>query len=171
MHPKVSKWLEQSSKLLRARITKIAKSDRQFEDELELRRTCIDTSEVLFPSVTNTSIEGVYQIIGANSDSAEQGYFGTLSLKFSENKIHATWLIEGEDTQSGYGILLNNILSIQFVYEQENKEYFGVVSYEFLTNSVISGIWVEEHSDEIGVEFGRKLPIETIDPLKYFGFN
>ena len=171
MHPKVSKWLAQSSKFLRSRITKDNIDNRQFEEELELRRTCIETSEMLFPSVTNESIQGVYQIVGANSENAEQGYFGTLTLKFSDNKIHATWLIEGEDIQSGYGILFNNILSIQFVYEQDKKEYFGVVSYEFISQSILSGVWIEEFSDETGVEFGRKLPVQTVDPLGYFGFN
>lgn len=169
VHPKLSRWLSISENLLNSRIS--SSISNQFSEELELRRALVANSDVLYPSVDTNSIQGAYQIIGANSENSEQGYFGVLTLVEADNRIYATWLIEGEDTQTGFGLLLNNILSIHFVYEQDGKDYVGIVTYEFITNNVLSGNWVEEGTNTIGVEFARKLPIQREDPLGYFGFN
>tara|TARA_B100000809_G_scaffold266664_1_gene330579 strand:- start:4751 stop:5266 length:516 start_codon:yes stop_codon:yes gene_type:complete len=171
MHPKISKWLSISTRLLQARISSDTENSTQFMEELNLRRETISNTHELLSAVTNKSIEGTYQIIGANSENAEQGYFGILTLKYDDNKIFATWLIEGEDTQTGFGLFVNKILSINFVYQQDGVEYTGLVSYEFLSEKILSGIWVEMGSDEIGVEYGRKLPVKREDPLKHFSFN
>lgn len=171
MHLKISKWLSISTRLLQARISSDTVKAKQFIEELNLRREVVETSNVLFPSVNSKSIEGTYQVIGANSENEEQGYLGVLTLVEEDNRIFATWLIEGQDTQSGFGLLLNNVLSINFVYEQDGTEYTGLVTYEFLSNDILSGIWVEEGTNTTGVEFGRKLHVQIEDPLKYFGIN
>lgn len=171
MDSKLSNWLSVSTRLLQARISSDSKKEKQFIEELNLRRETVSDSLDLFLMLTPESIEGVYQVIGANSENAEQGYLGVLTLKYDDSKIFATWLIEGEDTQTGFGLLLNNILSINFVYEQDDIEYTGLVSYEFLSDKIISGKWVEEGTDQVGIELGRKLAVETTGPLKYFSFN
>ncbi len=57
------------------------------------------------------------------------------------------------------------------MYNQDNVEYTGLVSYEFLSDAIVLGQWIEEGTDQTGIELGRKLPIETVDSLKCFGFN
>jgi hypothetical protein len=171
MDLKKSNWLSFSTKLLQTRISYDSKNTNQFITELNLRREAVSEAPEKFTVDFQESIEGVYQVLGANSENEEDGYFGILTLKYDENRIFATWLIEGEDTQTGFGLLSNNILSLSFVYTQDNVEYTGLVSYEFLSKNIISGRWVEEGSDQMGVEFGRKLPLEPRDPLKFFGFN
>lgn len=171
MNAKLSKWLAVSTKFLQARIGALKENSEQFVEELNLRREAVSETIELNSELSNNNVEGVYQIIGANSENAEHGYFGVLTLKYDENRIFAIWLIEGEETQTGFGLLTNNVLSINFVYERDAVEYTGLVSYEFLSDSMISGTWVEEGSDLIGVEFGRKVPVEIVDPLRYFGFN
>lgn len=171
MDAKVSRWLSFSTKLLQARVVSNKAKSKQFIEELNLRRELISEINQNQLMLSNRSIEGVYQVVGANSEHAEQGYFGVLTLKYEDHRIFATWLIEGEDEQTGFGLFINNVLSLNFEYKQENQFFAGLVSYEFLSDKVITGVWVEEGTDEVGVEFGRKLPIETIDPLKYFGFN
>lgn len=171
MHPKISRWLASSTKLLQARISSDSVTSKQFIEELNLRREAVSNIKTLFPSVTFTSIEGVYQVIGANSENAVQGYSGILTLTHDDNRIFASWLLEGTDVQTGFGVLLNNVLSVNFVYEQEGIEYTGLVSYEFLSDRLLSGIWIEQGTSTTGVEFGRKLPVAIEDPLKYFGLN
>ncbi|WP_139959092.1 hypothetical protein [Flavicella sediminum] len=171
MNAKLSRWLEKSVAILRNRISKKDKNAVQFIEEINLRREVVDTSTALFPSIRISEIVGHYQIVGANSENSTSGYAGILSIAYSENKFQASWFLEGGDVQIGFGVLFNNTLSFNFCYELEGKEYTGLVSYEFLTNAIVSGIWTEEGNDELGVEFARKLPIEIVDPLQYFGMN
>lgn len=171
MNSKVSKWLSISTKLVQARTALDAKKSKQFVEELNLRREIVENSKELTSELSVQDVEGVYQIIGANSENAAQGYFGILTLKYEDQKYFATWLIEGEDIQTGFGLLLNNILSIHFVYEHDKVEYAGLVSYEFLSKNILSGCWVEEGSDQVGIELGRKLPLEKTNPLNFFSFN
>ncbi|MEI6866098.1 hypothetical protein [Flavicella sp.] len=96
--------------MLQARISSDITKSTQFIEELNLRREAVSDSENSFVNITSKSIEGVYQVLGANSENSEQGYLGILTLKYDENRIHATWLIEGEDTQTGFGLLLNQCI-------------------------------------------------------------
>lgn len=171
MNAKLSEWLALSTRFLQARILSTTADATQFIEELNLRRETLSNSKPLTEKLTTEAIEGVYQVVGANAQNDEQGYLGMLTLKYDDNKIFADWLIEGEDVQTGFGILLDNNLSINFNYLQDEVPYYGVVVYEFLSKDILLGKWIEEGSDTIGVELGRKLPIKTIDPLKYFGFN
>ncbi len=170
IHPKLSEWLEVSSKILQAR-TVDDKNNMVFIEELNLRRELISHTDIPTNGISETSILGTYQIVGANSITSETGYVGLLSLSFSDNRIYATWFLEKGEVQTGYGLLLGNVLSLTFFYESEGKEYSGLVSYEFLSEKIISGKWVEEENDEQGIELGRKLPVEKEDPLDYFGIN
>ena len=169
MDAKKSKWLSISSSFLQARIGAETCDKNQFIEELNLRREALTDAVDSSEKVTSESLEGVYQVVGANSENSEQGYFGMLSLSYDDNKIHATWMIEGQDVQTGFGLLTENMLSLHFVYHREDIEYKGLVTYEFLSDTMIYGNWIEEDTDEIGVELGRKLPIKKTDPLSFFG--
>lgn len=172
MHPKLSYWLEKSSGILKDRISRATKEEtKSYSDELNIRRELIKNSTSLFPDVTEEMVVGHYQIVGANSSNTNVGYNGILTLVKFENRIQATWQLEGSDIQTGFGLLMNNILSLNFNYEIHGKHYTGLVTYEFLSDRIVSGVWVEEGNDEIGVEFARKLPVKYDDPLKYFGIN
>lgn len=171
MNLKLSKWLELSTRLLKARIDGLKENSGQFVEELNLRREAVSEAIEFKSELSIQDIEGAYQIIGANSENAEQGYTGMLTLRLDDNKVYANWLIEGEDMQTGFGMYIDKVLTLHFSYENDGVEYIGVVSYQFLSKNIISGKWVEEASDSVGIEMGRKLPVESVDPLKYFGFN
>ena len=48
----------------------------------------------------------------------------------------------------GSGFLKNNILEINFKYEDENgKTHKGVVFYKCLTKDLMDGFWYEEHGN------------------------
>lgn len=172
MHEKLSVWLEKSTEILQDRITRgKAEDTTPYIEELNIRRELISNQNDLYPSVSIKSIVGHYHLIGANSLNTNVGYMGILTLVEFENRIEATYQLEGADLQTGFGLLLNNILSLNFNYEIHGKKYTGLVSYEFVSNKIVSGIWVEDGNDEIGVEFARKIPIESNDPLQFFGIN
>lgn len=172
MHPKLSYWLEKSTAILQDRISRNT-SDAQslYEDELNIRRELVSNSEELFSNISMESVVGHYHIVGANSSNTNVGYVGILSLVKFENRIQATWQLEGSDIQTGFGLVLNNVLSLSFNYEIHGNAYSGIVSYEFVNDKIVSGVWVEEGNDEVGVEFARRIPIEKNNPLQFFGLN
>ncbi len=121
--------------------------------------------------ITRAGILGTYHLVGKNSSEDETSYVGLLSLHLDEGQIRATWLVEKTDLHYGYGFLHGRVLILNFMYSSEGQEYKGIVAYEFLTNEIITGTWTEEINTAIGVEFGRKLPLEKIDSLHFFGKN
>jgi hypothetical protein len=121
--------------------------------------------------ITRVGIVGSYHLIGKNSSEDETSYVGLLSLHLDEDQIRATWLVEETDVHYGYGFLHERILILNFMYLSEGQEYKGIVAYEFLTNEIITGTWTEEMNPKIGTECGRKLPLEKINPLYFFGKN
>ncbi|MFC2127976.1 hypothetical protein ACFLRU_06320 [Bacteroidota bacterium] len=172
MDEKLSGWLEKSVAILRNRIANNDKNSLKFLEEINLRRGLAVECDNLLPEVKPEDIIGHYQIVGANEDHSIVGYVGILSIDFYDNKFQVTWTLEGGDLQTGFGLLFNNTLSINFQYKVDGKEFIGLVSYEFLSENIMYANWIEEGSDTIGVEFGRKLPVEkNIEPLQYFGIN
>ena len=169
MHPKLSQWLSKSTAILQDRINR-SKSETTslYVEELNIRRELVSNTKELDLGLSASEIVGHYHVIGANSSNSNAGYMGILSLVEFENRIQATWQMEGNDTQTGFGLLLNNTLSLNFNYTVEGKEYSGLVSYDFISPQIISGIWVEEGSDEIGVEFGRRIPVGKQQSVSVF---
>lgn len=100
---------------------------------------------------------GVYQITGGNPDVKNSYYTGLLNIDLINNQIEANWLIEGSQTQTGYGFVFNNTLVIHFNYIEENNLYNGVVAYQFLTPEIVIGKWTEEVAVENAFEMARKL--------------
>ena len=92
---------------------------------------------------------GEYSISGTNQDDSNQSYRGTLKLTLdSEKRIFAKWLINNHQTQIGSGFLKDNILEINFKYEDEHSKICkGVVVYKCLSENVLDGYWFEEFGD------------------------
>lgn len=162
-----------SIEILENRISLHKKEAVPLEKELMERKNKFAnlTQQQLDKPITRAGIVGNYHIVGKNSIEDTNGYVGLLSLDLEENQIRATWLVEKTDLHYGYGFLHGRVLILNFMYSSEGQEYKGIVAYEFLTNEIITGTWTEEINTAIGVEFGRKLPLEKIDSLHFFGKN
>lgn len=91
-------------------------------------------------------ILGEYFITGTNQDDTSNSYSGTLKLSIDSNKrVLANWVINNHQTQIGSGFLKDNILEINFRYEDEDsKTHKGVVVYKCLTKDLLDGFWFEE---------------------------
>ena len=162
-----------SIEILEKRISFDKKEAISLEEELMERKNKFAnlTQQQLEKPITRAGIVGNYHIVGKNSMEDTNGYVGLLSLAIEENQIRATWLMEETDVHRGYGFLHDRVLVLNFRYCSEGIEYNGVVAYEFLTNEIITGNWTEEINPKIGIECGRKLPLEKINPLHFFGKN
>jgi hypothetical protein len=159
--------------ILEKRISLDKKEAISLEEELMERKNKFAnlTQQQLEKPITRVGIVGDYHIVGKNSSEDETSYVGLLSLHLDEDQIRATWLVEETDVHYGYGFLHERILILNFMYLSEGQEYKGIVAYEFLTNEIITGTWTEEMNPKIGTECGRKLPLEKINPLYFFGKN
>ncbi|RFC54060.1 hypothetical protein DXU93_10115 [Brumimicrobium aurantiacum] len=117
-----------------------------------------------------SDFEGSYNIIGFNQDEEHGRYFGFLHIaKISDIRVHAEWVINGEQIQKGSGFYHGDTLVVNFFYEGEAEfkgELFkGVVVYKLLNNEILHGFWSEKHGNDqfLGFEEGRKLDkTETI---------
>lgn len=99
---------------------------------------------------------GVYQIVGGNPDLKDNYYTGLLTIDLHNNQIEATWLIEGEQHQKGYGFVFNNTLVIHFNYTVDQIIFNGIVAYDFITPDVVVGKWTEEVAIENAFEMCRR---------------
>lgn len=95
---------------------------------------------------------GTYSISGYNQELHQDlCYSGTLTLKLnSDNRIVATWLINGTQLQTGLGFFKHNILVIHFVYQdEEQKDYKGIAVYRCLSKDILDGFWSEKHGNPL----------------------
>ena len=173
MNKKLNENKVLSIEILEKRISLDKKEAISLEEELMERKNKFAnlTKQQLEKPITRAGIVGNYHIVGKNSMQDTNGYVGLLSLDLEDNQIRATWLMEETDVHRGYGFLHDRVLVLNFRYCSEGLEYNGVVAYEFLTNEIITGTWTEEINPKIGIECGRKLPLEKINPLHFFGKN
>ncbi|PPK94033.1 hypothetical protein LY01_02255 [Nonlabens xylanidelens] len=90
---------------------------------------------------------GIYNIKGHNQDVSQSRYEGILELSLDQHKrIIASWIISGNQLQKGTGFFKDNILVINFNYQNEEQEVFkGVVVYKCLSKDVLDGFWSEKH--------------------------
>lgn len=124
--------------------------------------------------INMVNVCGIYNIVGGNPDSSESYYTGLLHIDLISNQIEASWLIEGEQHQTGYGFVFNNTLVIHFNYMVEKELFNGVVAYEFITSEIVVGKWTEEIAIENAFEMGRKLSPEELgepNPEDFFSAN
>ncbi|MDB4297755.1 hypothetical protein N9901_03290 [Flavobacteriaceae bacterium] len=156
---------------------KIVLNDREEkEDEYIKCNFLLENTEYHPDFVINmVNVCGTYNVCGGNPDLEDSYYTGVLSIDLISNQIVATWLIEGEHKQLGYGFVFNNTLVLSFSYMDDDKNmYNGVVAYEFLSSDIIVGKWTEEVAAENAFEVGRKLSPEELGqpyPEDYFSVN
>jgi len=101
--------------------------------------------------MTIQDLVGTYTIIGKNQEETEVNYTGSLVLSIDENnRILASWFIDGEQKQVGTGFFKDNILVINFSYKGEANEILkGVVVYRCITKDILDGFWSEKHGDPL----------------------
>lgn len=98
--------------------------------------------------MTLQELPGQYTIVGSNQDAETNEYKGVLDLVLDgNNRIHAKWLINNTQEQSGYGFFKDNILVINFNYKNDHKIYKGVVVYKCISKDVLEGFWSEKLGD------------------------
>lgn len=98
--------------------------------------------------MTAEDLIGKYNVVGKNQDLEATPYSGTLKLSLNGNhRIEAVWNIGNNQKQYGTGFFKNNILVINFYYQEKQLTYRGVVVYKCLTKDVLEGFWSEEHGD------------------------
>ena len=173
MKNKLLEWQQVSDQVLSKRISKNDADIEEFQVELSKRNELAKTFDSLtdLPKITKESIAGEYTIVGTNNTEDNCCYSGVLTLSFEENQVLANWIIEGKDIHQGYGFVINNLLCLNFCYVLNEKEYQGVVCYEFLSENIISGMWTEAINDMIGLELGRKFSSKTVESSNFFVLN
>jgi hypothetical protein len=101
--------------------------------------------------MTLKELVGRFTVVGSNQDEEGTGYKGTLELSVDENdRIHAQWLIDDTQSQSGTGFFKDNVLVINFKYKGDNDAvYKGVVVYKCITKHLLDGFWSEKNGDPL----------------------
>lgn len=99
--------------------------------------------------MTLQDLPGEYQVIGQNQNAEKTQYKGTLTLNLDENnRVVAHWVIGKKQEQKGNGFFKDNILVINFNYQDDDKNVNkGVVVYKCITKDVLEGFWSEKHGD------------------------
>lgn len=112
--------------------------------------------------MTIEELVGHYSIEGSNQDENGSVYYGVLSLSLDANqRLVANWTI-GDHTQSGSGFFKNDILVINFRYEDdEGKVYKGVAVYRSLNANILDGFWSEKHGNPLflGSEYAVRIQL------------
>ena len=166
-HQEVKHWYDKSKLALNYRDSK--------KKELLKRLRLLEFSEPTPDfSINMVNICGVYNIAGGNPDSNESYYTGLLNIDLVNNQIEASWLIEGEQQQTGYGFVFNNTLVIHFNYIADDELFNGIVAYKFITPDIVVGKWTEEIALENAFEMGRKLSPDELGepyPEDFFSAN
>lgn len=98
---------------------------------------------------------GTYALIGRGAGQAEN-YAGTVAITkrgTTSNIYDLVWHITSGQTQSGVGILTNNVLSVGY-YEALDGSVadMGVVSYKITDSSHLEGEWTSVVGGRAGVE-------------------
>jgi len=126
-------------------------------EELLNRKILLENAEYNSEFQINLiNVCGVYQVVGGNPDLKDNYYTGLLTIDLNNNQIEASWLIEGDQHQTGYGFVFNNTLIIHFNYTVDEKVFHGIVAYDFITPDVVIGKWTEEVAAENAFEMCRK---------------
>lgn len=154
----IKHWYNKSKLALEKRESK--------QKELQRRLRLLELSEYNPEfSINMVNVCGIYNITGGNPDGKESYYTGLLHIDLVSNQIEVSWLIEGEQHQTGYGFVFNNTLIIHFNYMVDENLFHGVVAYRFITSEIMIGKWTEEVALENAFEMGRKLsPNELGEP-------
>lgn len=117
--------------------------------------------------MTIQDLIGKYSISGSNQDDVnEMTYKGILTLSLDENnRIIAHWLINDSQEQLGHGFFKDNILVINFKYEEDNETYKGVAVYRCITKDALDGFWSEKHGNPLYLGTEHCLRIKSTECL------
>ncbi|KJD34512.1 hypothetical protein PK35_01600 [Tamlana nanhaiensis] len=101
--------------------------------------------------MTLQDLPGEYAITGQNQNAEKTGYKGILTLSLDvNNRVVARWQIGESQVQKGTGFFKDNILVINFNYEDDERNiYKGVVVYKCLSKDLLEGFWSEKHGDPL----------------------
>jgi len=165
----IKEWLKSSKE-----ITKVAREPYKssFEYELNLREQLVSSLDNEAYKIDPDTTVGKYKIIGKNPDRKNSCYIGNLVIEFENDMWFATWFIYGE-THTAYGMqVAPNHLVFNFSYIDVNKKvHNGIVSYKFLSSSIVHGEWIEEGFPLKGVEELRKTDDTTETFTEDSGFD
>lgn len=166
-HQQLNHWYQKSKLALEDRPLK----EKELSKRLNLSKYAEFNSDF---AINMVNVCGVYEIAGGNPDFEESYYTGLLNIDLINNQIEASWLIEAEQHQTGYGFVFNNTLIIHFSYISEQEVYNGVVAFHFVTADILIGKWTEEIAIENAFEMGRKLTPDELGesyPEDFFSVN
>lgn len=160
-------WYTKSKQVLKKR--------KELKEELIKRTFLYDNSEYNPSfSIDLVNVCGIYEVAGGNPDAKESYYTGILTIDLIDNQINATWTIEDNQEQTGYGFIFNDTLILNFSYVVEDGLYSGIVAYQFLTPEVVIGKWTEEIAAENAFEMARKLSPDELGesyPEDFISYN
>lgn len=117
--------------------------------------------------MTIEKLTGSFAITGVNQDIEKSTYKGVVNFSLNENnQVIAKWVINNEDEQFGVGFFKNNLLVINFYYENDLGERFtGTVSYKCITEDYFVGIWSEEEGNPNYIGEEQCFRIQSNDKL------
>ena len=158
---KINDWLK-NSKAITEKSKDPYRSNFQFE--FNVREKMLKDYKPLHYEINKENTPGTYKIMGQNPDDPESCYIGNVIIEFEEGVWLATWYISGF-IHNAYGLQVSpNILVFNFSYTDDDENlHTGLVSYTFLTDSIVHGEWIEEGFSEKGLEELRKLDNEAPD--------
>ena len=94
-------------------------------------------------------LSGIYELVGSNNDSGQFHYRGQVTIVPQGDNYRLNWKI-GKQTQTGVGILCNNVLSV--AYRNASNGDMGVVSYYLTPEGNLEGKWAPLGSSGYGLE-------------------
>ncbi|WP_010133894.1 hypothetical protein [Ochrovirga pacifica] len=160
-------WYKKSKVALKYREDK----DRELHKRKELYQYAEPNPDF---NLSMVNVCGVYEVVGGNPDVKDSFYTGLLHIDLISNQIEAHWLIEGSQTQTGYGFVFNDTLVLHFNYWAEEELFNGIVAYQFVTPEIVIGKWTEEIALENAFEMCRKLSPNELGeahPEDFFSAN
>ncbi len=130
----------------------------KFEYEIKRRKEALAEFQENPVTITPDLVTGTYRAVGQNPDDVESCYIGNVDFFIENDTWKAKWNIAGF-IHSAYGMLITpNILVFNYSYEDaDNVTKLGIVSYTFLSNTIVKGSWLEEGFPIKGIEELRKL--------------
>lgn len=104
------------------------------------------------PSSQTAEVAGRYSVKGHNPGTADQEYFGTLTIEPKGSLVRAYWEIGfARQPQHGWGFVKNNLLALDFYYTEDSERYYGQVIYR-IEGDRLTGFWRENHVGEVSIE-------------------
>ena len=175
-------WHRNSAQSLKAELEKVPLEDPKrstINAELEARNKVKDLysktgarGEFETREISHEDVVGVWSIVGHNPYSAEDDYFGSLTISPNSEVLSAEWDISsGDQTHTGVGFLYRDMLVFAVSFDDHEPLNAGVVAYELFPHGVMRGVWTGYDSGSLGYEEGRRAneaPKTTFTKIRKF---